>query len=210
MLSALGYSQDRFSVKAGTTLYHAKTNFFHAKPGLGYQLGIQADIEILNRLWAICGLELSLNHMHLYGRKEYTAPAEKIKYRLEHINLPVGINYNVFNINDTWFFDVHAGASVNFLHNLKLVDDAYEDYYIDPLYRQKDDFAIDDFNGTISLNTFAFSGFNVEYNQFALQFRYNYGLSNPYKKLPIYSVYDLSGRDSFFELSFVYYLDERD
>lgn len=209
LISSISYSQlfdeGRFGVVLGTTNYITKTDALFSKSAPGYTIGIVGTAIISEKFELLFEMNYSAHFVKFVGREEPEAEPEDIKFELDKINLPILINYTYLNVDDTWRFGVEAGPSLSFLHNYKLLDESKRDYYLEPLYLEPDLLEFDTNNEKISFNVFLAAGLTADYTQFRANFRYYYGLTDPYRQAPFYSpAMDIKGKDSYFTFTLAY------
>ncbi len=200
----------RFGVTAGITNYMTDTDFLFSKSSIGYSLGITGTTIFSEKLELFLEMNYTKNMVYLVGRESELAPPEDIKFKLENINIPLVLDYTVLNLNDEWYFGLNTGVSASLIYEYNLVDESKENYILEPLYTNPYYLKFDTNNEKISFNAFLIMGVSVEYLQVLLNLRYYRGLSDPYRNAPVYStVMDITGRDSYFALSFTYLFDEK-
>lgn len=205
-----GLFEGRFGFTAGVTNYSPDASFLFSKSSTGFKVGFIGTVFISEKFEAFVELNYARHSVKFVGRETELAPQEDIKFNLENFNIPITIDYTVLNLDDEWFFGVNAGPSLSLIHNYKLADDSKSDYVLDPLYAKPSALEFDSNKETLSVNVFLALGLSVEYKQFMATFRYNKGLTDPYKKINLASpVLALEGKDNYFELSFSFFLEEK-
>ncbi len=208
--SGKGLLDGRFGVTVGTTNYSPGANFLFSKSAPGYKVGFIGTVFISEKFEVFVEMNYARHFMKFIGRENNLATPEDIKFNLETFNVPVVVDYTVLNLNDEWFFGINAGPSLSLLYDYKLVDDAKADYVLDPLYTTPDQFEFDSNKEQASINAFIALGVSVEYHRFLASFRYNKGITDPYRSINLYSpVLELKGKDNYFEFSLVYLFEDK-
>ena len=208
--SGNGLFDGRFGVTVGTTNYSPGANFLFSKSAPGYKVGFIGTVFISEKFEVFVEMNYARHFMKFIGRENNLASPEDIKFNLETFNVPVVLDYTVLNLNDKWFFGINAGPSLSLLYDYKLVDDAKSDYVLDPLYTTPHQLEFDSNKDQVSINAFIALGVSVEYNRFLANFRYNKGITDPYRSINLYSpVMELKGKDNYFEFSLVYLFEDK-
>ena len=208
--SGKGLFEGRFGVTVGTTNYSPGANFLFSKSAPGYKVGFIGTVFISEKFEVFVEMNYARHFMKFIGRENNLATPEDIKFNLETFNVPVVVDYTVLNLNDEWFFGINAGPSLSLLYDYKLVDDAKADYVLDPLYTTPDQLEFDSNKEQVSINAFIALGVSVEYKRFLASFRYNKGITDPYRSINLYSpVMELKGKDNYFEFSLVYLFEDK-
>ncbi len=80
---------------------------------------------------------------------------------------------------------------------------------LDPLYASPNDLEFDDRNEEISFNMFVAMGLSVQYDEsFMVNLRYYYGITDPYRNIPIVSrVSEITGKDSYLTFTVTYFFN---
>ena len=208
--SGNGLFDGRFGVTVGTTNYSPGANFLFSKSAPGYKVGFIGTVFISEKFEVFVEMNYARHFMKFIGRENNLATPEDIKFNLETFNVPVVVDYTVLNLNDEWFFGINAGPSLSLLYDYTLVDDAKSDYVLDPLYTTPHQLEFDSNKDQVSINAFIALGVSVEYNRFLANFRYNKGITDPYRSINLYSpVMELKGKDNYFEFSLVYLFEDK-
>lgn len=208
--SGNGLFEGRFGVTVGATNYSPGANFLFSKSAPGYKVGFIGTVIISEKFEVFVEINYAKHFMKFIGRKDQLAAPEDIKFNLETINVPFILDYTVLNLDDEWFFGINAGPSLSFLYDYNLVDEAKSDYVLDPLYSTPSDLEFDSNKEEISFNAFIAFGVSVEYNRFMATFKYNKGITDPYRNINLYSpVMELKGKDNYFEFSLVYLFEDK-
>ena len=197
-----------FGLSLGLTNYVTDSNLVFSKSDTGFTFGAVGTVELGERLGLFVEITLSQHRMKFVGRETETSGPKDIKFKLEEASIPFILNYNYLELND-FTFGLNLGTSFHFSHNFVLIDESKESHFLDPLLVQARYMEFDTWNEDISFNTFLVMGLNVQYKYNLMgSFRYFYGISDPYRKSPVYSPYvDISGRDSFFSFSITYFIN---
>jgi hypothetical protein len=208
--SGKGLFEGRFGVTVGTTNYSPGANFLFSKSAPGYKVGLIGTVFISEKFEVFVEMNYARHFMKFVGREDQLATPEDIKFNLETINVPFILDYTVLNLNDEWFFGINAGPSISLLYDYKLVDQGKADYVLDPLYTSPNQLEFDSNKEKASINAFIALGVSVEYNRFMATFRYNKGISDPYRSINLYSpVTELKGKDNYFEFSLAYFFEDK-
>lgn len=208
--SGKGLFEGRFGVTVGTTNYSPGANFLFSKSAPGYKVGFIGTVFISEKFEVFVEMNYARHFMKFIGRENNLATPEDIKFNLETFNVPIILDYTVLNLNDEWFFGIIAGPSLSLLYDYKLVDDDKADYVLDPLYSTPDQLEFDSNKEQVSINAFIALGVSVEYKRFLASFRYNKGITDPYRSINLYSpVMELKGKDNYFEFSLVYLFEDK-
>lgn len=205
-----GLFEGRFGLTVGATNYSPGANFLFSKSAPGFKVGMIGTVIISEKFEAFVEMNYARHSMKFIGREDELATPEDIKFRLETFNVPFILDYTVLNLDDEWFFGINAGPSISLLYDYKLVDEGKEGYVLDPLYTTPNQLEFDSNKEKVSLNAFIAMGVSVEYNRFMATFRYNKGITDPYRNINLYSpVMELKGKDSYFEFSLVYLFEDK-
>lgn len=208
--SGEGLFDGRFGVTVGATNYSPGANFLFSKSAPGYKVGFIGTVSISEKFEVFVEMNYARHFMKFIGREDQLATPEEIKFNLETFNVPIILDYTVLNLDDEWFFGINAGPSLSLLYDYKLVDDGKSDYVLDPLYTTTDQLEFDSNKEKASINAFIALGVSVEYNRFMATFRYNKGITDPYRSINLYSpVMELEGKDNYFEFSLVYLFEDK-
>lgn len=208
--SGSGLFEGRFGVTVGTTNYSPGANFLFSKSAPGYKVGLIGTVFISEKFELFVEMNYARHFMKFVGRQDKTSKPADIKFKLETFNIPFILDYTVLNLDDEWFFGINAGPSVSFLYDYSILDDDKKDYVLEPLYSSPRDLEFDSNKEKVSFNAFLAMGVSVEYNRFMATFRYNKGITDPYRNINLYSpVMELKGKDNYFEFSLVYLFEDK-
>lgn len=203
----------RFGFTAGVTNFSTDTEILFSKSMPGFSLGIIGTAEIADNLELLVEFNYSQHYLKLIGRETPESAPEDIKFKMGNYNIPFIFNYNVVNLKNDLLFGVQLGASASLMHEMKLIDNSKEDYYLDPYYLKPSDLEFDSTNGQISFNAFAVIGVSASYERFMLNFRYFKGITDPYRQAPFYIPVDgieVKGKDNYYNFTLIYFLDNGD
>ena len=212
IFTATAFSQDdsRWGVYLGATNYVTDTNLLFSKSQPGLEVGFVMTNMFSDRFELMYGVSYARHVVKFVGRETPESTPEDLKFTLEKINIPVTLNYNFWNVNDDLQFGINTGASLSLFHDYKLVDDSKSNYYLDPFYADPDDLAFDEKNSSPSFNVFYILGLTAEYKRFMCAAKYHIGLTDPYRRAPLYSpVAEIKGKDSYYTFTLTYFFDSR-
>ena len=207
LFSTITFAQDtKFGITVGATNYVTDTNLLFSKSAIGFTIGGMMKTEFNDRSQLLLELNYNSHFVNFVGRKNELATPEDIKFKLEEISIPVSYNYS-FIVLDEFRFGINAGPSFHFIHEYKIVDESKEQYLLDPLQAQANDLLFDTRNDEMSFNIFLALGLSIQYKDSLMaNLKYYYGITDPYRRAPIYStVLDISGKDSFLAFSVTYF-----
>lgn len=207
--NALAQSQyDRFGIQFGLTNYITDTNMLFSKSDTGFTFGVVGTKSFSKRFELSAEINLSQHRVKFIGRETQTSDPEEIKFKLEEVSIPFILNYNYLLLED-FKFGINLGPSVHFIHNFVLIDDSKESFYLDPLLTKTKNVEFDTYSAKedISFNMFLAMGLNVQYNESLMaSLRYYYGITDPYRRAPIYSpLFEISGKDSYYSFTMTYF-----
>lgn len=202
------FRDGRIGLTFGATNYITDSNSFFTKSGIGLTAGVASSVDFSERFELFVEINYNRHRVKFVGRATELAPPEDVKFNLEQISVPFLMNYNFLLLED-FKFGVNLGPSFNFIQMYSLVDSAQENYVLDPLYASPNDLRFDDRNEEISFNMFAVAGLSVQYNEtIMVNLRYFYGITDPYRQIPIVSrVSEISGEDSYFSFTVTYFFE---
>ncbi|KUJ60706.1 hypothetical protein AR687_16905 [Flavobacteriaceae bacterium CRH] len=208
--SQQGIFDGRFGVTAGYTNYALDSNVLFTKSQPGYLIGIVATAEFTDNLELVMGLNYVHHRMIFIGKENLDAEPEDLKFRLDNLDLPIILNYKFLKFDDDNIkIGVNAGITLSFFQQYTPADTSKEDYILEPLALEVKYMNFDQMNESLSINTYIPMGITVEYYNVACNIRYNKGLSDPFRKAPFYNtVYETKAKQSYFNLSFTYFLGE--
>jgi len=193
-----------FGISVGLTNYITDTDFLFSKSGTGFTVGLVSKMDFNDRSELLVELSYARHFVKLIGREDALAVPEDLKFDLENFNTSALFNYN-YLVKDEYQLGVIAGPSLGLFYEYKIVDDSKAGYVLDPLLATPNDLLFDTRNEQISLNTFFAFGLTAQYNDMLMaNFRYYYGLSDPYRNAPVVAIIDLEGKDSYFAFTLSY------
>lgn len=206
--SAQFEDDDNSAIIVGTNQYYAKTNFLSSKSKTGFTLGIAANTSVSDNSQIRTELTLSRFYMEFLGRETQTSNPEWILFSLDRINLNVLYHYNVFSlVKGDLEIGVTGGGSMGIFTDFSLEEDSKGEYYLDPYGADPEYMKIDSYNNTPSFNFFGVFGVGARYRKFELNLRYNKGLTNVYRSLPMSSEYVTpKGKDDYLTATLHFYL----
>lgn len=204
-----GAFDGRFGVTAGITNYNTDTNYLFSKSGIGYNIGVVSTAKISKRFELFVELKYNRHLVKFVGREDYTSAPEDIKFNLQNFTIPFVLDYNYLKLDDEWFFGINGGIIPSFLYSYRPSKSSKRNYYLEPLYSDPDYLQFDKENGQPSFNAFWSAGLSIEYNKIMCNLRYYKGITDPYRNAPVVTFFEIKGEDSYFELSFTYFFDEK-
>jgi len=209
LISFLSFSQnemgeDRFGVTLGATNYIMKNNFMSTKSSTGATLGLSAGVNIWENFEILTEIKLNYHRMQLLASTEENLEPSYIKASMTNFDIAVLPHYRFY---DTSSLDlsVFCGVTLAATYNIKLKDQDAE-YKIEPLDFKGTYLEFDTWNEQPSMNLFLTFGVAAQYNDFMLALRYNYGITDPYRKFPLYSNYvAFKGKDHYAAITVTYF-----
>lgn len=207
LVTFCSYSQaeGRFGVSLGATNYITDTNLLFSKSGIGYTIGVSGSAEFSDQSQLFVEVNYNNHFVKFIGRENETATPKDIKFKLQNISVTPVFNYNYF-MYDEFKFGVNAGPSFTFIYQYLLVDNAKENYVLDPLYASPRWLEFDTQNDQLSFNLFLAAGLSVQYDFLMANLRYYYGITDPYISIPLDSAIEIKGKDSYFTFSVTCFL----
>lgn len=198
---------DTSGVIVGTNQYYTKANFLSSKSKTGFTAGLFSSFYISDNSQIVADLTVSRFYMDFLGRETLTGNLQWIAFSLDRINLDVVYHYDVVKLlDDDFVIGVTGGASLGILSDFTLKDDSKSDYYLDPYGADPEYMRIDTYNESPSFNVFAIVGATVRYDRYELNLRYNKGITDTYRNLPMSSAYVTpKGKDDYLTLAFHWY-----
>jgi len=199
----------RFGVGISGNNYVTDANFLLSKSKFGFGVSLIGTAVFSDHFELFVEMNYSRNNMSFIGRESELSNPEELNFHLDKFNIPIILNYTYLNTKDL-ALGIEMGPTVSLLSNYTLNEDEKAGYLLDPYYIRTDWMEFDSQNETVSFNLFGTVGLSAEYNQFLVNLRYNFSITDPYRKAPFYSPYFTpSGKDSYFALSLTYMFEEK-
>ncbi|WP_373056228.1 porin family protein [Zunongwangia sp. H14] len=202
------YSQleGKYGFTAGATNYITDSNLVFSKSGTGFTVGLVGTAEFDDFFRLIIEMDYNEHAVKFVGREEYTSDPVDLKFKMTNFSLPILLDYDFYEY-DNFVFSGQAGPAVSFYYGYSLKDETKEDYLLEPFYASPTYLDFDKWSDKMSLNLFAAAGLSATYEeQYRLTFRYYYGITDPYRNASLVAIEKLEGQDSYFQLTFTYFL----
>lgn len=199
----------KFGFTLGATNYITDTNYLFSKSGIGITGGFMVNREYNDRSSLLLEINYNEHYFKLIGRETAESTPEDIKFKLPEFSIPLIYNYNYLLLDD-FKFGVSAGPSLHFIHDINIVDESKELYLLEPFQTLPKNLQFDTYGeGDLSFNMFLAFGLSAQYqDNIMANFRYYYGITDPYRRSPVYStVVDISGKDSYFSFAVTYFFN---
>lgn len=197
----------RFGVTIGATNYVTDTNFISSKSSTGFTVGMTGTAIFSDKFELLLGINYYNHRVKFIGRETPTSPTEEINFNLQNIGIPAVINYTFFELKD-FRFGVNLGPVATFYYGYS-TSDSKSEYLLDPLQGEARIMNFDNNADSISFNAFVSMGLSAQYNRFMCNLNYNKGITDPYRKAPIYSpVIDIEGKDSYVSFTITYFFND--
>ena len=200
-----GAFDGRFGITAGYTNYVLDTNVLFTKSQPGYLIGVVGTAEFTDYLELSVGLNYVHHRMIFIGKSDLEGEPENLNFKLENFDFPFILNYNFFD-NDKWKFGVNVGFTFSLLQQYNYSNESTENYILDPINLDEKYLNFDRENETISYNTYVPFGVGAEFNNIVCNFRYNMGLSDPFRQATFYNTaFETKAKQNFYSVSFTYF-----
>lgn len=186
-LPVLGFSQQesRWGLIAGANEYYLKADFLSSKSGVGFTFGTVATVPVHEYSEILAELTFNRFSTELMGRQDALSSPEWIKFNADRINLAVLYDYNIIHFNDDEDFSlgVVGGPTLSFLSNYSVADEGKQDYLLSPFDTPTETLLLDDYSEQTLCNIYATLGITGRYLNWEASLRYNFGLTDPFRKL---------------------------
>lgn len=194
----------RSGISIGATNYIMDTNFLSSKSATGFLVGASAGLDMSRSLELLTEINFNWHRVKLVGRETPYSEPKDLNYSMQNIGVSTLIHYKFLELND-FDFGVNLGPTGTFFYGYD-TKDSNSGYTIDPLGAESRYLNFDSYNESISFNAFVSLGLSAQYEHFMANLRYYKGITDPYRKSPLYSPFmELKGKDSYYAFMLTYF-----
>ncbi len=197
LLSLTCNSQGHFGLSASLNNYITDTPMLLFKSANGFTLGLVSKYDLNEDFEILSGIYYNRFNTTFIGKADVYSKAEDLKFNMDQLSIPISLNFNYFSYYD-FRLGIITGPSFNFGYGYQYEDDSKSDYILEPLGIPIYEMRFENYNDTLFVNVFWSLGLTAQYTEhLMLDFKYFYGLTDPYRQTHIDSEFT-EGKDSYF------------
>ncbi|KOS07054.1 hypothetical protein AM493_14190 [Flavobacterium akiainvivens] len=199
-----------FGLTAGINEYYASPTFITSKSGTGLSAGLVKGFRLSKKSDLVFEGSFIWFNTKFYGQDMRQNDPEWIKFNSKRVGLSALYYYDLLRLKkENITFGLHAGPTVTYINNFTMPEKESMYYELYPYDYPAGNMKISSVKGE-HLNAFATVGLNVYHNNMELNFRYNFAINSPYRKLDTNTgAINIGGKDDFASITFTYYFFNR-